>query len=40
MNIWNANNMEKDKKEFIIILLGGMTAIITSVVVNHIILDL
>lgn len=30
--------MEKDKKEFVIILLGGMAAIITSVVVNHIIL--
>lgn len=32
--------MEKDKKEFVIILLGGMVAIITSVVINHIILGL
>ena len=32
--------MEKDKKEFVIILLGGMATIITSIVVNHIILGL
>lgn len=32
--------MEKDKKEFVIILIGGMVAIITSLVVNHVILGL
>lgn len=32
--------MEKDKKEFVIILIGGMIAIITSLVVNHVILGL
>lgn len=32
--------MEKDKKEFVIILIGGMIAIVTSLVVNHVILGL
>nr|DAK03794.1 MAG TPA: hypothetical protein [Bacteriophage sp.] len=32
--------MEKDKKEFVIILIGGMVAIVTSLVVNHVILGL
>lgn len=32
--------MEKDKKEFVIILIGGMIAIVTSMIVNHVILKL
>lgn len=30
--------MEKDKKEFVIILLGGMAAVVINLVINHVIL--
>lgn len=32
--------MEKNKKEFVIILIGGVVAITTSLFVNHVILGL